>query len=32
MKLMQEPGYQDGTDKALIEKVTKGFQQLYKTY
>lgn len=32
MKLMQEPGYQDGTDKALIEKVTKGFEQLYKTY
>lgn len=27
--LMREPGYQNGTDKALIEKVTKGFELLY---
>ena len=31
-KLMQEDGYQNGTDQALIDKVTKGFEELYKTY
>jgi hypothetical protein len=26
---MREPGYRDGTDKALIQEVTEGFQRLY---
>ncbi|MGI9493088.1 MAG: hypothetical protein ACR2QF_11880 [Geminicoccaceae bacterium] len=28
-KMMEEPGYQDGTDKALIVRVKEGYKRLY---
>ena len=31
-KMIAEPGYQDGTDKELIAKVQKGYEELYGTY
>lgn len=30
--LQSKPGYMDGTDKALIDKVTKGYEALYGSY
>lgn len=32
MELMKQDGYKNGTDKALIDKVTKGWEELYKGY
>lgn len=31
-KMQMEPGYLNGSDKALIEKVTKGYEKLYGIY
>lgn len=31
-KMIAQPGYQDGTDKELIDKVKKGYEELYGPY